>query len=914
MTLASAWSGGRVLELTIGRHGFGHWRCAQMSSRCSIGAEVDSSKGNSDFLSEYRSGTAFSSSLNEINSRLRSLEESIPTNLSEYHQFYRPVASKVAENSADLSILQTDINKLSSEYHTKIKPCMDDLKVSVDEVSFKGSPSSIHSQAVQKLEDLLKTYKSLQHLLDIHNAIQSLDACTISLLRTCSVRNQVKHLCHNKDLSLDLDDSDISDDEQFNVDSYLYAWKSDIPVSCGAIELEVREIANVINKIESLLDVRTLYEKSQVVLYQAFMGTFFGKKRILREFLEHYWSNMVRIVPEPKVKSILGKFELIGKTADLQSLINLADALHETEKLVQSTGRRIWEVIFMPWLNYITSKKKDEQQDIILNVDQSFSAENEELWRLQLLSIEDEHKHGLNLIYDSCESLKSTLEKLSAVFFGLRCESGRLLIDFCRSSPGPFNMQLAEPLVEGCFLPNLSSSLTSSNESIVECDEEAVSKILLVTKGAISPVISIGKDLGYFDSKAVEYLEDFVENLDRFTVQHQDQVYAQALVTILSDEANLTSLVKVGGCDGDHESSKENMSKVMSESQLEEAELSKLFQNVNLEFPECFISKAVVMLLKQVDQIIEDAKGYEKDQIPMILKRVPHLIHLYSHFVPTLHAERMKSDLRFVTVYHNDCMYLAHQCLSLGRRKIFPFVESLGLGTGLQTAASLSTLHLVTPLRDSATSALMDHLRTQKSLIHEKFNSSRGLKDCAGEGSEVCERAILGCISLLLTVFKSIDPLPVTIYLRFLGVLTDEFIRLLCDAVINLGDIITMECSILLRYIDSVIKAVVGMFEKHLDAAFKPCYGSSLSKSEEKSVTILLEKRVASWQRLQSLRAILSAASLEEVRALVIPSDTKNPLFRCHLSKSDEIPRLIVALFRPSNARSTLLKDLAESS
>ncbi|VDO02042.1 unnamed protein product [Rodentolepis nana] len=152
-------------------------------------------------------------------------------------------------------------------------------------------------------------------------------------------------------------------------------------------------------------------------------------------------------------------------------------------------------------------------------------------------------------------------------------------------------------------------------------------------------------------------------------------------------------------------------------------------------------------------------------------------------------------------------MYLAHQCLTLGRSKIFPIVESLGLGAGLQTAASLSTLHLVTPLRNAATSTLMEHLRTQKSLIQEKFNSTRGLKDCAGEGSEVCEKAIVGCISLLLTVFKCIDPLPVTIYLRFLGVLTDEFIRLLCDAVLNLEDIITMECSILLRYIDSVIKA-----------------------------------------------------------------------------------------------------------
>ncbi|KAM3177486.1 hypothetical protein ACTXT7_004463 [Hymenolepis weldensis] len=577
--------------------------------------EVASPNVDSDFLSEYRSSTAFNSSLIEINSRLKSLEESISTSLSEYHQFYRSVASKISENSADLNILRADINKLSSEYHTKIKPYLNNLEVDVDGVSFKGSPSSIHSQAVEKLENLLKIYKNLQHLLDLHNAIHSLDTCTVSLLRTCSVRNQVKHLCHTEDLSLDLDDNDISDDEQFNDDSYLYAWKTDIPVSCGTIELEVREIANAIKKVENLLDVSTFYEKSQVALYQAFMGTFFGKKRILREFVEHYWSNMVRVVPEPKEKSILGKFEVIGKTADLQSLVNLADALHETK------------------------------------IDQSFAAENEELWCLQLLLIEDEHKRGLNLIYDSCESLKSTIEKLSGKFFGLKCESDHMLIDFCRSSPGPFNMELAELLVESCFLPNLSSSLTSANGSIIECDEEAVSKILFATKGAISPLISTGKDLGYFDSKTVEYLENFVENLDRFTVQRQDQAYAQALVTILSDEANLTSLIEVGGCKDDHESLEENDSKGLSESQLEAAELSKLFRNVNLVFPECFISKAVVMLLKQVDQIIEDAKGYEKDQLPMILKRVPHLIHLYSHFVPTLHAERMKSDLRFVNSY-----------------------------------------------------------------------------------------------------------------------------------------------------------------------------------------------------------------------------------------------------------------------
>ncbi|KAM7541295.1 hypothetical protein Aperf_G00000035900 [Anoplocephala perfoliata] len=874
---------------------------------------------DSDFLSEYRSGTRLTSSLNEINSRLKSLEDSISTSLSEYHQYFRPVASKIAENAAALRILQTAVNELSSEYHIKIKPHLANVEVSMDDVAFKGPPAVVHSQAVQKLEELLKLQSSLQHLLSLHDALEALDECTVALLRACKLRNKVRNLCHTEDPNLDFGDDDPSDDDQVTDDGFLVDWKSDIPISCGAIEPQVAEIVGTIKRIESLLEVSTFYEKSKVALFQAFMGTFFEKKRILRDFVNHYWTNMVRITPKPKEKSILGEFELIGKTEDLRGLVTLADSIHEAEKLVPIAGKKIWETIFLPWLNSISSGTSNSTQSVIFNVDElNDCVEGQELWRLRLLLVEDNCHSGLDLISESCKSLKSTMEMLSAKFFGLK-GGDRRLIDFCRSSPGPYNRELAEHLVEGCFLPNLSSFLTSTNGPIVEIDEKAVSKILSSTEGVISPLLITGRDLGYFDTKTVEYLEGFVGNLYHSTVQRQDQVYTQSLVTILSDEANLFDLNKVGGCGsgkGVQEDPKEIAIRGMSESELEKAELSKLLRNVNLEFPECSISKAAILLLKQVDQIIEDAKSYERDQITVVLKRVPRLIHLYSHLVPTLHSERMKSDLRFVSVYYNDCMYLAHQCLTLGRCKIFPLVESLELGVDLQIAASLSTLHLVTPLRNSATSALMDHLCAQKSRIHALFNASRGLKECAGEGNEACEKAILSCISLLLTIFKSVDPLPITIYLRFLGVLSNEFVRLICDAVINLEDITTMECSTLLRLIDLSVNAITDMFKGHLEAAFAPCYGSSLSKSEEKNVNVLLERRIASWQRLQSLRTILSAASLEEVRSLVItPSGSENPRScRCYLSKSEEVPRLVRALFRPSNARSALLKELAETS
>ena len=56
----------------------------------------------------------------------------------------------------------------------------------------------------------------------------------------------------------------------------------------------------------------------------------------------------------------------------------------------------------------------------------------------------------------------------------------------------------------------------------------------------------------------------------------------------------------------------------------------------------------MTLLLKQVDQIIKDAKLTEPDKLSLTLRRIPHLIHLYSHCVLTLHADRVNKDLRFV--------------------------------------------------------------------------------------------------------------------------------------------------------------------------------------------------------------------------------------------------------------------------
>ncbi|KAL5105852.1 hypothetical protein TcWFU_006736 [Taenia crassiceps] len=865
----------------------------------------------SDFLLEYRSGSAFVSSLKEINSHMRSLEESLTLTLRDYHENFRPVAAQITQNAVDLHRLQDSVNQLNAEFHNKIKPQLEGVEISVDGLPVRGTPAMVYSRAAEELEALLKLQSSCQHLLRLHNGLESLGERTTDLLRRCSLRNRGKRLGAREDANADTD-SDEDDDLDIGED-YLDEWKCDSPASCGNIETEVSAVVAAVREVETQLAVDTFYEKSEVVLFQSFLRTWLDRKRMLRDFVDHYWSNMVQLHSSPMEKSTVGRLEILGSSAELQSLINLMSALHESEKRVQNVGEGIWKMLFVPWMKFVTSKRNSISKHLKFNVTESSVKDSQVFWHLELIEVDGKDVDGMSFILDACRQLKSTLRDLSTKFFGLSIDDNHRLIDVCVARSKIFNMEMAKSLLEGCFLPNLPDALTSTSDDTVECHEEDFSKLILATNGTISPLVSTARELGYFRQDSAECLSEFLKNLGHLTIQRQDQAYAQALMRILEKEANFGFLEKVGGDKSERdgfEDGKENSTSGMTESQLEEFELSKLFRNVHLEFPDCMISKAVVLLLKQVDQIIKDAESCDEDHLLIVLRRIPHLIHLYSHCVPTLHAERMKNDLKFVAIYHNDCMYLAHQCLTLGRRKIYPLVESSGNEVGdLRTIASISTLQLVSPLRSSATSALLTLLRDRKAQLDNLFSACRGLRNCASEGSEACEKAILGCVSLLLSVFSALNLLPVTVYLRVMGILSDAFVRPLCNAVVGLEDITTVECSTLLRLMDSVIQSITRMFEQHLDAAFDPSLGGALAKRCEKSVNLLLERRIPTWPRLVSLRAILAAASLEEIRFLAIPRSAATPSL--HLS-TDEVRQLVRALFRPSTARSALLRELAD--
>lgn len=66
---------------------------------------------------------------------------------------------------------------------------------------------------------------------------------------------------------------------------------------------------------------------------------------MLRDFSDHYWSNMVQLHSNPKEKSTVGRLEILGTTGELQSLINLMSALHEAEVgQLGDLSAQMWQV------------------------------------------------------------------------------------------------------------------------------------------------------------------------------------------------------------------------------------------------------------------------------------------------------------------------------------------------------------------------------------------------------------------------------------------------------------------------------------------------------------------------------------------------------------------------------------------
>ncbi|CAH8867269.1 unnamed protein product [Trichobilharzia szidati] len=271
------------------------------------------------------------------------------------------------------------------------------------------------------------------------------------------------------------------------------------------------------------------------------------------------------------------------------------------------------------------------------------------------------------------------------------------------------------------------------------------------------------------------------------------------------------------------------------------------------DFPDCMVSETVLLMMKQVNDILNNCNVYlvalvnEVNQskannvldlntkktntiafIEFIIKLIPRIFMLFTSLIPTLHADVAQTDLRFAVLYYNDCMYLAHECLTLSERGLYKFIQEffdLDYETItnandivydeniLERSAAMSTCILVPHLRQSGVNSLLYHLRRERQHLLRCIERTQGFHDVSSSfGYSRCTACIDECCRHLLKIADVLASLPHTIYYRALGILCNCVCTELVKCILNLIDITKSDCDNILILLDKISSTVRELF------------------------------------------------------------------------------------------------------
>ncbi|KAH8856714.1 ATP-dependent RNA helicase DDX55/SPB4 [Schistosoma japonicum] len=411
---------------------------------------------------------------------------------------------------------------------------------------------------------------------------------------------------------------------------------------------------------------------------------------------------------------------------------------------------------------------------------------------------------------------------------------------------------------------------------------------------------------------------------------------------------------------GDSEKSSKN-NQIISKLLKSKSNLHDISRHLDLgqfDFPDCSVSETVGLMMKQIYQILHDCESYleplvnEVNQslndnpstldskkvntiafVEFMTKLIPRLIMLFTSLVPTLHADVFQEDLRFAVLYYNDCMYLAHECLTLGERGLYKFVQQfLELGYEiinnvpnsasnetntfndlniLERSASLSTCILVPHLRQAGVNSLLDHLRRERQYLLRCIERVQGFHNVSSSvGNQHCAAAIEDCCRHLHKIEEALSPLPRIVYFRAMGILCNCVCTELVKSVLKLVDITKSDCDNILMLLESIKSTITEFFKPCENVVHQSMLEKSIDKSQEKvNTTGQLIRRCPDFQRLQGVISVLSASSMAEIRD-VLWNDGKGPLVtEAHITAS-ELRCLVKALYSSSSFRDQLLQKL----
>ncbi|XP_076314532.1 zeste-white 10 kinetochore protein [Tachypleus tridentatus] len=302
-------------------------------------------------------------------------------------------------------------------------------------------------------------------------------------------------------------------------------------------------------------------------------------------------------------------------------------------------------------------------------------------------------------------------------------------------------------------------------------------------------------------------------------------------------------------------------------------------------FPRCQVSLSTRKVLDLLHEVMQEAIKSSPSCAVRLFCTARNICELYCDVVPVYHKESITTLPQQTAIHHNNCMFLAHNLLTLGHQyhsQLATFLEN----------PCITFVDIVPQLRQLGTDAFLAQMRRQKQQLLNFLQDTSVFQNIADDISHLpaARRAVTQCIhhlQLLQRVWK--DVLPEGVFYRVMGTLLNSVLEEIIVHITALEDI-SEEAGI----------HFVSLFGIITDQAL------DLFKIADEDVSLLqVHKNVPKWRKFEELRLILGANMREIVDRW---ADGKGPIALDFTA--EEVKQLIRALFQNTERRAAVLAKL----
>ncbi|XP_077162643.1 centromere/kinetochore protein zw10 homolog [Paroedura picta] len=308
-----------------------------------------------------------------------------------------------------------------------------------------------------------------------------------------------------------------------------------------------------------------------------------------------------------------------------------------------------------------------------------------------------------------------------------------------------------------------------------------------------------------------------------------------------------------------------------------------------LSFPTCCISESVRDLVALACHTLKEASASTDQYSAQLFYLVRNIFYLFWDVVPMYHKEKLQKLPQLAAIHHNNCMYIAHQLLTLGH-------QLQGRLGGLLCNGTATFVDLVPVFRRLGAECFLAQMRGQKGELLERLSSARDFSTIDDEDSYAAAnkavRQVLHQLKRLGMVWQGI--LPVKVYCKAMGTLLNTALAEIIRRILLLEDISAENADRLHALCQILVAEGPRVFVP------LPEEGQQNRPFQEEAPLC-----VPKWRAFQEIMLVLQA-SLQEIADRW--ADGKGPL-AAEFSPS-EVKNLIRALFQNTERRAAVLAKI----